>query len=77
MPTYAIKEIVIKMEVKDVSDIKYALMNLAEKLQNGENRIELNRLTAKMIATMDYKNPQKPRVEKINGKKCLVFESNL
>ena len=76
MPTYAIKEITIKMQVKDVSDIKYALMNLAEKLQNGEHRIEFNRLTAKIIATMDYKYPQKPRIEKIKGKKCLVFESN-
>jgi len=76
MPTYAIKEITIKMEVKDITDIKYALMNLAEKLQEGQNRIELNRLSAKMIATMDYKNPKKPQVKKINGKKCLVFEAN-
>lgn len=70
------KEITIKIEVEEISDIKYALMHIAEKLQAGENRIELNRMSAKMIATMDYKNHEEPRIEKINGKQCLVFESN-
>jgi hypothetical protein len=70
------KEITIKIEVKDFHDIKWALLEVAEKLNRGENRIEFTRLSAKMIATMDYKNHEEPRIEKINGKQCLVFESN-
>lgn len=71
-----IKEIKITMEVKDTNDIKWALLNLAEKLQEGQNRIEFTRLSAKIMATMDYKCHQTPRIEKIKGKKRLVFEAN-
>lgn len=76
-PTYKLKQLTINIQFREPLDLKQALLNIVEEIENGNNIVEKKILSANVGAYLDFIEKSDYEEKQINGVWCQVFKSKI